>query len=375
MFGALLNLFQGNKQQRAEDARFQLSREDALAAEKRQLEYNRIATADQRAFDVSRYGVERGDALADYAMQRADASADYQRMRGDALADYRMQRADGAADFENQFVNLRAAAEKGGFNPLAVLGLGASSGSPGMASVSMGSPGMASVSGRSGVPLVPAAQSIGYVPPTDYMGSAIAEAGLALSDRFMQSEALQNAGKLEANRDRLRRTKEAMQRDTIRPKVGGVYAEREQTRTTAQALGRTDGDRHGSPGWEGSGRYARPNEGHPLVSSLGSVGRPDPTLDRGTGSYFGGRYLEAPQGWSNAEAVEQEFGEVASNLYTVPYLGAYAGHNAARLYDYASRADKRKPRMVRDKWKRQQDARSNLSKSGMDLGFKPTDRR
>jgi hypothetical protein len=348
MFGAILGaaapLIGGLFAGRREDNRFQLSREDAIAAEKRQWEYNRIATADQRAFDVARYGVERRDALFDYRMQRADASADYQRMRGDARADYRMQRADGAADFENQFVNLRAAAEKGGFNPLAVLGLGASSGSPGMASVSMGSPSMASVSGRSGVPLVPAAQSIGYVPPTDYMGSAIAEAGLALSDSFMQAESLQNAGKLEASRERLRRTKEAMQRDTIRPKVGGVYAEREQMPSRAQALGRNDGDRHGSPSFEARGRGYRPNADHPLTGSLGDIAVPDPTLDRGSGLFGGGFRLEGPPGWSNGQQLENELGEIGSVFPQIAYGGAYIGHNAARLYDYASRRDKRRPR-------------------------------
>jgi hypothetical protein len=329
MFGQILNLLQGNKQRRAENARYELSRQDALAAEQRQLEYNRMATADQRRYDESRYSVERADA---------------------------------AADVENQFVNLRAAAEKGGFNPLAVLGVGA-----------MPAP----VSGRSGVPLVPAAQSIGYVPPTDYMGSAVAEAGLALSDAFARTSFMRNAGKLEANRDRLRRTKEAMQRDTIRPKVGGVYAQREQTRTKAEALGRTDGDRYGSPGFENSGRGTRPNADHPLVGSLGSITVPDATLDRGTGLYSGGVRLEAPPGWSSGQSIENDLGDDSPGgwLANTALFGAYVGHNAARLYDYASRADKRKPRMVRDNWKRQQDARSNLSKSGMDLGFRPTDRR
>jgi hypothetical protein len=293
MFGAILNFIGGRiAERRAEKS--------ALAAEQRQLQYNRDALADQRAYDEKRYGVERADAQA---------------------------------DIENQFVNLRTAAEKAGFNPLAVLG---SSGVP--------SP----VSRTSGVPLAPAAQSIGYIPPTDYMGSAIAEAGLALSDSFMRAEFRQNAGKLEANRERLRRTKEAMQRDTIRPKVGGVYAERERTPSMAQALGRTDGDRFGSPKWEASGRFKAPNEGHPHISSLGTVARPDPTLDRGSGVYLGGFYLEPPPGWSNAERIEEEFGEVASNLYTFPYTGAYVGHNAARYYEYISGKAKRKSRMRKD---------------------------
>jgi hypothetical protein len=175
------------------------------------------------------------------------------------------------------------------------------------------------------------------------MGAAVAEAGLALSDAFMRSDFMRKAGKLEANRDRFRRTKEAMQRDTIRPKVGGVYAQREQTPTMAQALGRTDGDRHGSPGWEGSGRN-RPNEGHALSNSLGAVSVPDPTLDRGTGTFAGGRYLEAPPGWSNGQQLENEFGDVWSAVPQLAYGAAYVGHNAARLYDWASRRDKRKPR-------------------------------
>jgi hypothetical protein len=116
------------------------------------------------------------------------------------------------------------------------------------------------------------------------------------------------------------------------------------------------------------------------VGALGSVARPDPTLDRGTGAYFGGGYVEAPSGWSNAEAVEQEFGEVASNLYTIPYAGAYLGHNAARFYDYASRADKRKPRMLREtraaQKKRNQPSKQSTRQGWFDLnGWRSGDTR
>jgi hypothetical protein len=297
MFAAILNtavnLIEGRRAERKAE-------KSALAAEQRQLQYNRDALADQRAYDEKRYGVER---------------------------------ADSQADVENQFVNLRTAAEKAGFNPLAVLG---SSGVP--------SP----VSRTSGVPLAPAAQSVGYIPPTDYMGSAIAEAGLALSDSFMRSEFRSNAGKLEANRERLRRTKEAMQRDTIRPKVGGVYAQREQTRSMAQALGRTDGDRYGSPSFETRGRGYRPNADHPLTASLGDVAVPDPTLDRGTGLYMGGFQLEAPPGWSNGQQLENELGEIGSILPQISYAGAYAGWNTARYYEHITGKANRKPRMRKD---------------------------
>jgi hypothetical protein len=295
MFGAILsgaiNLIGARRAERNAE-------KSALAAEQRQLQYNREALADQRAYDEKRYGVERADAQA---------------------------------DIENQFVNLRTAAEKAGFNPLAVLG---SSGVP--------SP----VSRTSGVPLAPAAQSIGYIPPTDYMGSAIAEAGLALSDSFMRAEFRQNAGKLEANRERLRRTKEAMQRDTIRPKVGGVYAERERTPSMAQALGRTDGDRFGSPSFETRGRASALNADHPLVGSLGTVAVPDPTLDRGSGIYVGGVYLEAPIGWSRGQQLEDDLGEWGSIGPQIALGSAYAGQAWADWKD--RRKGKKRPAMRKD---------------------------
>lgn len=68
----------------------------------------------------------------------------------------------------------------------------------------------------------------------NYMGSAIADAGLMLADAFSQSKRGQNLSKVQAENDKL---KERVQSLTLRPKVGGVYAARQAVPTVRQALG------------------------------------------------------------------------------------------------------------------------------------------
>lgn len=105
------------------------------------------------------------------------------------------QRALALEDQREQFVRLRAAAEKGGFNPLAVLGA-----NPGA----------------------------GMVNPTpvssnNYMGSAIAESSLLVADKLAQSKAASLGRTVEdLNRQKDILTRKLTQ-NTLRPKVPGVY--------------------------------------------------------------------------------------------------------------------------------------------------------
>jgi hypothetical protein len=68
----------------------------------------------------------------------------------------------------------------------------------------------------------------------NYMGSAIADAGLMLADAFSQSKRGQNLSKVQAENDKLKERVESL---TLRPKVGGVYAARQAVPTVRQALG------------------------------------------------------------------------------------------------------------------------------------------
>jgi hypothetical protein len=97
-------------------------------------------------------------------------------------------------DQAEQFVRLRAAAEKGGFNPLAVLG---------------------------------AAPNSGMVNPTNaaqsYMGDAIATSSLMLADSMSKTAAAATGKKLQnANRANAELTRK-LNAATLRPKMAGVF--------------------------------------------------------------------------------------------------------------------------------------------------------
>lgn len=100
------------------------------------------------------------------------------------------------------YAGIRRAAEAAGFNPLTALTQGM------QGSV---------VSGGGG-----------------YMGQAIADAGLALADGLTQSKRAGLLSRVQSENAQLREKVQAM---TLRPKVGGVYAQRQATPTVPQAMG------------------------------------------------------------------------------------------------------------------------------------------
>lgn len=112
-----------------------------------------------------------------------------------AQAASRQERKWALEDQAEQFVRLRAAAEKGGFNPLTALG---------------------------------AAPNSGMVNPTsaargDFMGTAIAESALMLADGYAKTRAAAQGRTVED----LRRQRDILSRklrdQTIRPTVPGIY--------------------------------------------------------------------------------------------------------------------------------------------------------
>jgi|GEM_PF-2829136 len=85
-------------------------------------------------------------------------------------------------------------------------------------------------------PLTALAMAPGQVVQSqNYMGSAIADAGLALADGLVAKDKKDGAlAKLAEENDKLRETVQNM---TLRPKVPGVYAQREAIPSVSQAVG------------------------------------------------------------------------------------------------------------------------------------------
>lgn len=192
---------------------------------------------------------------------------------------------------------IRARAEKAGFNPLLFVG-------PGV--------------GQQGA----APQAVGG----NYLGNAIADAGLLAAEALAKQPLKQKLNAYQAQNAKLAQKVQSL---TLRPKVGGLYAERVVTPSIPQAVGRA------STG--GPARYAfdRLSDPVPLVDADGGgIAVPDPRLDRGSGIFLAGPHLggywESAPGWSNAERIEDEYGDVASWGYGVAKIASDVGHNIRR---------------------------------------------
>lgn len=116
------------------------------------------------------------------------------------------QRAEGKAiDAQNQYNSpaaIRARAEAAGFNPLSFIG-----------------PGVGNQTATGG---------------SNYMGAAIADAGLMLADSMSRKKESQKVSALQVQNQKL---VDHIQSLTLRPKVGGIYASRQQTPTLSKSLG------------------------------------------------------------------------------------------------------------------------------------------
>ena len=163
---------------------------------------------------------------------------------------------------------IRARAERAGFNPLLFVGPGVGN------QTSIGQP---------------------------YMGSAIADASMLLADGFSKRKRSGAESQLRRENEKLR---QELTQQTIRPKIGGVYAQRQKTPTMAEALGVSS-----PPSADGGDPYANADENRVRPVALGDVPQPDPFLDRGSGLYLNGHYYEGPPGWSSGQAIEDTFGD------------------------------------------------------------------
>jgi hypothetical protein len=109
----------------------------------------------------------------------------------------------------NDPAQIRSRAEAAGFNPLLFIGPGVGQQSAVASAVSSG----------------------------NFMGSALADAGMQIADQMSKNRELARLEKLSAENKKLA---EKVQNLTIRPKMGGVYAQREATASLRAATGRTN---------------------------------------------------------------------------------------------------------------------------------------
>jgi hypothetical protein len=184
-------------------------------------------------------------------------------------------------NFKSHMKGVMQSAEKYGFNPLTLLGVNAGSSSA----------------------------------APNYMGQAIADAGMMLADG-MQKKAAEK-GRVSQLEDENRKLQEKLQQNTIRPKFGGVYQQQVQTPGLGFSLGRNDASisRLGvSPALSDSPALA--------FGQAGGVAVPDTRLDRGTGYYINGSYVIPAPGWSPASVIEEEYGDIGSSLYGGAKLAA-----------------------------------------------------
>lgn len=180
-------------------------------------------------------------------------------------------------DQAQQFVRLRAAAEKAGFNPLTALG---------------------------------AAPNSGMVNPTsaasqDYMGEAIATSSLMLADSLAKTKAAATGKRLEnanrANADLTRKLNAA----TLRPKMGGVFDR--ATKFGMGANGNSSGNLNG-------GVVSRVPKGPNAYDNQGKL----------AGLWFDGAFVSRPVGYSSGNDVENELGDtLAAEAAVAPLAAAY----------------------------------------------------
>lgn len=134
-----------------------------------------------------------------------------------------------------------------------------------------------------------------------YMGAAIADAAMIAADAVARRS---DAGKLSDVQAQNRALNQKVQSLTLRPKIGGIYAQRGVTPNLKQALGVRDAP-------SSLATSNAPISG----ASGGDIPIPDALLNRGSGSYIAGEFVPGTDGWSPAQVWENEYGEVGAAFY------------------------------------------------------------
>lgn len=217
---------------------------------------DKAALAEQREYDLNSYNLQRSNALSDYERQRADALSDQ----------------------DQQFVRLRAAAEKGGFNPLAVFQTMPGAGQ--VSSFGIATPSLASSAVRS--------SSAGYIQPSNHVGAALSDAAMLIGNAWASSKNLKSLTKF----NKAKETLQSFRVDataSLRPKTGGVYSKSETPRFGLGVAA-------------GAARTDKPVEVPPMY------------LDRVSGYYAGGNYVPGVTGWTPNAVHQRNDGDAVAEV-------------------------------------------------------------
>lgn len=187
------------------------------------------------------------------------------------------------------------------------------------------------------------------VGSANYMGAAIADASMIIADELAQQK---DAGKLSQLQSMNQRLQEKVANLTLRPKVGGIYAGREQTPTMRQAFGYggADAGTEDGSGETGEGR-SFPRDG---VSPLGGVDDystddlvtgPQASVKKDVPAFrLFGRDFYGSGLFSSGQQVEDAIGEGPLQWFVSPVLGLDALGNGFYQMggEYSSRKWKEK---------------------------------
>lgn len=194
-------------------------------------------------------------------------------------------------DARRKFLDLRKAAELGGFNPLTAL---QATGGAGFGAYPSSAPPLASIE------LITGAVD-GWTKGTSKYAQANAHKGLA-------------------------RDLDALDKDRNRPALSGFAPD--LVGSGPSPLGKKPQRAYVRGGAIHGGENAGP-------LSLGTVPVPDRFLDRASGLYVGGDYWPGAPGWSDGQAVEDNYGEIGSAVYGLAKLGADLAYNTPVIGGYA----------------------------------------
>lgn len=179
------------------------------------------------------------------------------------------ERQQSIEDVRQQFVRLREAAELGGYNPLAVLGMG--SGIP---------------ASRSGA----------------YMGSAIADSALMMADSMQRNGEASRASRVSALEMANADLQERLTRATLRPTVGGVY-QRPAVLSHPMAGGGNASQLSAAVDGGGAGGYG------PRVVPVGPASSDSATLPPTNELYLLGQPFYPRSGTSDFQSFSDRYGE------------------------------------------------------------------
>lgn len=184
-------------------------------------------------------------------------------------------------------------------------------------------------------PLTALAMAPGQVVQSqNFMGSAIADAGLALADGLNTKRKEQGAlAKLAEENDKLR---EKVQNMTLRPKVPGVYAQREAIPSVSQAVGGSSGSANAAANSGDSAGNLTASVGVSAQASQPSSSSDDASKTPTRPLQILGISLKPQSKTSDTEAFASRYGEDFLSPSWFAGWGGFIGDAALGIKDYAA---------------------------------------